>query len=227
MVQKLAVPIAIVIAGALIAGALYFVNSGAITTPTPGEQPTVAKEIRGVQTNDHIIGNPNARIVLVEYSDTECPFCKQFHQTMHQIVDKYGTDGQVAWVYRHFPLVQLHSKAPLQAQAAECAGELGGEEAFWKFLNRIYEVTPSNDGLADSELPKIAEFAGVDVTAFNACLASDRHQDRIQTDIDEVVASGGRGTPHTILIVDGEQIPLEGAQPFEVIDSLISTLLSE
>src|SRR6185503_14456613 len=94
--QKLAVPIAIVIAGGMIAVSLYFVNS----KPAAGAQPgVVQKEIRDVQKDDHILGNPNAKLVIVEYSDPECPFCKQFHETLHQVINEYGTDGKVAWVY--------------------------------------------------------------------------------------------------------------------------------
>jgi len=222
--QKLAVPIAIVVAGGLIAAALYFVGGG---QPATTNTNTVAEEIRGVQADDHVRGNPNADIVVVEYSDTECPFCKNFHQTMHQLISEYGVDGNVAWVYRHFPLTQLHSKAAKEAEALECAAELGGEDAFWKYTDRIYEITPSNDGLDASQLPEIAAFAGLDVEAFNSCLESGEMQTRVQEDFDEVVAAGGRGTPHNIIIVDGEQIPVEGAQPYEVMKGLIDTLLAD
>jgi protein-disulfide isomerase len=226
MLEKFAVPIAIVAAGALIAGALFFVNKDKAVQPG---QPTdtVAVEIRGVQKDDHIQGNPNAKVVIVEYSDTECPFCKQYHETLKRIMAEYGPSGEVAWVYRHFPLPQLHPKAPKQAQAAECAGALGGEEAFWKFLNRVYEVTPSNNGLDDAQLPIIAEFAGVDKAAFEKCLTSETGKDRVQKDASEAAAAGGRGTPHSIILVGGEQVPVQGAQPYEVVKGLIDTLLEK
>lgn len=226
MLEKFAVPIAIVAAGALIAGALFFVNKDKAVQPG---QPTdtVAVEIRGVQKDDHIQGNPNAKVVIVEYSDTECPFCKQYHETLKRIMAEYGPSGEVAWVYRHFPLPQLHPKAPKQAQAAECAGALGGEEAFWKFLNRVYEVTPSNNGLDDAQLPIIAEFAGVDKAAFEKCLMSETGKDRVQKDASEAAAAGGRGTPHSIILVGGEQVPVQGAQPYEVVKGLIDTLLEK
>jgi len=227
MLQKLAVPIAIVIAGGLIAGALYFVNAGAPTIAPTDAEPTVAENIRGPQEDDHIRGNPNAPIVIVEYSDTECPFCQRYHETMKRIIDEYGPEGKVAWIYRHFPLAQLHSKAPVEAHALECANELGGSDAFWKYTDRIYEITPTNNGLDLTELPKIAEFAGVDVAAFNECMESGRHTDRIERDVAEAVAAGGRGTPHSIVLFDNEQVPIEGAQPYEVVKGLIDTLLEQ
>ena len=229
-VQKLAVPIAIVLAGALIAGALYFAMkksapaAGAEPDPTAG---AVAQNIRGVESDDHIRGNPNAPIVIVEYSDTECPFCKQFHSTLKQIIDTYGASGKVAWIYRHFPLEQLHPKAPREAQALECAAKLGGNEAFWKYTDRIYEITPSNNGLDDTQLPLIAEYAGINKAAFVKCLDSGTMKERVDTDLKEAAAAGGRGTPHSIVLYGGEQLPIEGAQPVEVVKRMIDTLLSE
>ncbi len=85
--------------------------------------------------NDHYRGNPDAEIVLVEYSDYECPFCTRFHTTLKNIVREYG--NQVAWVYRHYPLTQLHPNATVLANASECAAELGGNDAFWQMSDAI------------------------------------------------------------------------------------------
>ena len=68
--------------------------------------------VRPVNGEDHILGNPDAPVKLIEFSDFECPFCKRFHPTMKRLMDEYGEDGRVAWVYRHFPLDAIHSKAP-------------------------------------------------------------------------------------------------------------------
>lgn len=252
-IQKMAVPIAIIVAGGMIAVSLYLVNSR--PTANPGTQPTVAEEIRGVQADDHILGNPNAKIVIVEYSDTECPFCKQFHTTMHRVISEYGADGDVAWVYRHFPIPSLHPKAPKEAEALECAAEQGGNEMFWKFTDMLYETTGANNSLdigvyntpkdpplgpdgqpyyaqktprSASDAGQLSDFAselGLDVAQFEACLASGKYKERVDNDVNEVVAAGGGGTPHSILIVDGEQIPLEGAQPFDMVKGLIDTML--
>lgn len=250
--QKFAVPLAIIIAGGMIAVALYVVNS----KPTAaGPQQGIAEEIRGVQEDDHILGNPNADIVIVEYSDTECPFCKQFHATMHRVIEEYGGNGKVAWVYRHFPIPQLHPKAPKQAEALECAAEQGGNEMFWKFTDMVYERTKSNNSLdsgihnapatppngpdgkpyytqrtprSPSDAGDLSDFAkelGLDVSKFENCLVSGKYKERVDRDAQEVVAAGGQGTPHSIILVNGEQIPLEGAQPFETVKGLLDSLL--
>jgi len=223
--QKLAVPFAVVFAGALIAGAVYFTRPGSSSptdTPTP-----VAQEIRGIQKDDHVRGNPNAKVVIVEYSDTECPFCKNFQETLKRVVAEYGASGEVAWVYRNFPLVQLHPKAPKEAEAIECAAELGGNEVFWKYLDRLFEVTPSNNGLDLAQLPVIAEYVGLDKTKFTTCLESGKYKVKIDKETNEAIAAGGQGTPHSIILFAGEQIPIEGGQPFEVVKSMIDTLISD
>src|SRR3989344_453399 len=144
--SDLSIPGAIVIAGALIAGAVYVSQNRSGSTelqPQAAEQTGDLEEMSPITSTDHIRGNPDAPIKIVEYSDFECPFCKRFHETMQQVSAEYG--DQVAWVYRHFPLDQLHSKARKEAVASECAAELGGNDAFWKFTDRFFELTPSND----------------------------------------------------------------------------------
>lgn len=107
----------------------------------PKEQKGIT--FRAVDTGKEIVrGNPNAKITIIEYSDLECPFCKRFHATMEQVLATYGNDIRV--VFRHFPLDSLHKKARTEANAVECAGEQG---KFWEFIDGIFAVTPSNDGL--------------------------------------------------------------------------------
>src|SRR3546814_15691189 len=93
------------------------------------------------------MGSPDASVKVIEFSDFECPFCKGFHRTMGQVMEAYGQDGKVAWVYRHFPIDSIHSKARKEAQASECAAELGGNDAFWAYAETPFDVTPSNDRL--------------------------------------------------------------------------------
>ncbi|OGD66802.1 hypothetical protein A2442_01615 [Candidatus Campbellbacteria bacterium RIFOXYC2_FULL_35_25] len=109
-----------------------------------------------VTADDHILGSPDADVIMVEYSDLECPFCKNFHLTTKQIMAEYGENGQVALVFRHFPLDQLHSKARTEAAATECAAEIGGNDVFWAYLDKVFEITPSNNGLELSKLHDIA-----------------------------------------------------------------------
>jgi len=87
---------------------------------------------------DHTNGNADARIQIVEYSDFDCPFCGRFHETMNQVMAKYGESGDVAWTYRHFPLEQIHPQAKAKAVASECVADLGGNDKFWEFSNIMF-----------------------------------------------------------------------------------------
>ena len=224
--KKFTIPVAIILAGALIAGALYFTNRPE-SVPEVAQQEQSQKLIPSVTADDHILGSPDADIIIVEYSDFECPFCKNFHTVMHQIIDEFGGSGQVAWVYRHFPITQLHSKAVKEAEASECAAEIGGNQGFWDYADRLFEITPSNNNLDSNLLPQIAEDIGLDRDEFKRCLDSGRYQEKIQTQYDEVIASGGRGTPHNVIIAGAEQAVIEGAQPIEAMRQVIRSLLND
>ena len=157
------IPLSIILAGGLVALSIYF---GGKNTQNVAVQPTntnqaniVTGQVDPVTAADNIVGDINAKVVVVEYSDYECPFCKTFHKTMQQVMATYKPN-EVAWVYRQFPIVQLHSRAPKESEAALCVNELGGNKAFWQFTNRVFEVTTSNNTLDPKELPNIATFSG-------------------------------------------------------------------
>lgn len=179
------------------------------------------------KSRDHIRGNPAAPVTLIEYSDFECPFCKRFHPTVKKLVDESG--GQVRWVYRHFPLDALHSKARKEAVASECAAEIGGNEAFWKFADRFFELTPSNNRTdIDTVLPQIASEIGLDKAIFASCLASGKHDRRIAEDVKDAVATGGRGTPWSFVVSrSGKAYPLSGAQPYVAVKQLVDLALEK
>lgn len=214
---------AIIIAGVLIAGAIMLKGSNPPITGNTLNNGSPIVNLRPVSSNDHIMGNINAKIVIVEYSDLECPFCKVFHDTMHKVVD--SSNGNVAWVYRHYPIPQLHPKAFHEAEATECAYEQGGNNAFWKYTDRVFEITPSNNGLDVSELPKIAEYFGLNVTSFNDCLASGKYKAKIQADIDDGVKAGVNGTPSSFILQRGKVIDtIPGAQPYEALMQRLSEI---
>ncbi len=236
---SLSVPMAIVVAGVLVSGAVFFsrgsANEGKGLTREPLKMPETAavagapalSALRPVGATDHIRGNPDAPVLVIEYSDTECPFCKRFHETMREVIADYGKSGKVAWVYRHFPLAQLHSKALHEAEATECAAEIGGNNGFWNYLDELMRVTPSNDGLEPSELPKIAARVGLDRVAFESCLASGTRQARVADDYANAVATGGTGTPWSIVVgKGGERVVINGAQPYTAVKETIDKLLA-
>lgn len=216
---------AIIIAGVLIAGAILLKDS---KPPVDTNLPMVGNTVSGTPRpvsleDDHIFGDLNAKVVIVEYSDLECPFCKVFHETMHKVVNE--TDD-VAWVFRHYPIPQLHAKAFAEAEATECAWEQGGNDAFWQYTDKIFEITPSNDGLEESQLPEIAKAIGLDVDAFNACLESGKFAAKIQADIDDGNQAGVSGTPSSFIFVDGELVDtIEGALTYPMVKQKLDAVL--
>lgn len=232
MNDKYSIPGAIVLAGVVIAGAILFARTPVqrpSTSATPIVQPPVAVatpagplkiEFRPVDpSRDHIRGDVNAPITLIEYSDLECPFCKIFHASLQQVLQEYP--GKVRWVYRHFPLAQLHPKAAKEAEASECAGD-----KFWDFVDEVFAVTPSNNGLDPAELPKIARRVGLDVPAFEKCVSDGAKTQLVQEDLADAEKAGGQGTPYTLIVGPNEEtIPFSGAQPYPSLKAQIDALL--
>ena len=225
--SQLLTPISILIAGAFIAGAVYL-SGGVGNTDTMVENDDTGNEqaavsIREVTKDDYILGNPDAKIKLVEFSDMDCPFCGRFHITMKQLMAEYGEGGDVAWVYRHLPLTSLHPNARKKAEAGECVGELGGNTAFWKFLDDIFE----NSGNGDlTLLTDYAVNAGVDGDEFDECLASGKTASAVEEDEKDAFNAGARGTPYSLIVMDGtppRAVP--GALPIDTLRSIIDSLI--
>lgn len=217
-------PTAVIIAGLIIAAAIIYSNSpksggaGSASLGQPNGSPQEQKvDLAPITDKDHFYGNPRAKVVMVEFSDTECPFCKRFHPFLKNVVD--NSRGQVAWVYRHFPLDKpgpdgraLHPKAGNEAQATECASELGGNDKFWEYIGEVFAVTPSNNGLDPAELPKIAERVGLDKSKFNACLSSGKYKNLVEANFEDGVKAGVNGTPTTFLLnLKGQRETVVGA----------------
>jgi protein-disulfide isomerase len=228
MKSQYVLPITIVVAGLLIAGAVFLVGKNGAPGSTNPNGTTNVQARAYDSSKDHILGNPGAQVKVVEYADLECPFCKTFHTTMHQIMDYYGTSGKVAWVYRPFPLGQIHSKAPKEAEAAECAADQGGDTAFFKYIDQVYSVTPSENNLDLAQLPKIAQQIGLNVDTFNQCLNSGKYSAKVQASYNEAISQGGQGTPYILIMVGNNAVTLQGAQPYDsmraAIDAVLQTL---
>lgn len=227
--SSLAIPIAIVIGFGLIAASIYFADNKKVATNQPEEQPEQTGDLESlapITADDHIRGNPNAPLVIVEYSDFDCPFCRNFHITMQKIMDDYGANGQVAWVYRHFPLTALHPSAAHIAEASECVADLGGNEAFWTFSDLVFTERGINELTNITRLPEFAATAGVEEAAFKECLDSRRFQAKVEEDFNNAAAIGAGGTPYSIIVMGDQKLEITGgAQPYETVKGLIDNLL--
>lgn len=198
-------------------------NAPAAAVPSGAVPEAPSGVVNPPREDDHIRGNVDAKVAVIEFSDFECPFCKRFHPTMQQLMSEY--EGKVSWVYRHFPLISLHPQAPKEAEASECAAELGGNDGFWRFTDRLYEVTPGNNGLDLAELPKIAAAVGLDQAAFESCLNSGKYAEKVNSHYNEAAAAGCRGTPCSIILAGDQKLEVPGAVPYEQLKAMVDSVL--
>jgi len=197
--------------------------------PTQGQAAApaqTAQDLPKITADDHVRGDRNAPIALVEYTDLECPFCKSFHPTTKQIVDEYK--GKVMLVFRHFPLA-FHANAQKEAEAAECASELGGNDAFWKYVDAIFDRTTSNGrGFSLDALVPLAGEIGLSQAKFQECLDSGKYTKKIQDEENAGAQAGVTGTPGNIIlnVKTGETKLIPGALPFESFKTVIDEMLA-
>jgi protein-disulfide isomerase/copper chaperone CopZ len=176
-------------------------------------QPTI--QTFEITTKDHVIGDFNAPITLVEFSDFECPFCARHYSTLKRILEEYK--GKVRLVYKHFPL-RFHPNAQKAAEASECAGEQG---KFWEYHDKLFENFQNGYSLEKFKL--WAKELGLDTTKFNDCLDSGKYAQKVKDDYQEGLQKGVSGTPS--VFVNGELIV--GAVPYEVLKQKIDSLLTK
>lgn len=181
-----------------------------------------AKKVPPVDDKDHIKGSKDADIVIVEYSDFECPFCEAFHPTAKQALAEYG--DKIAWVYRYFPLDSIHPRARPSANAAECVASLKGNDAFWKFADLVF--SNQEKYLTDAGLSEAAVTAGVQKGAFESCYKADEFDSVVSSDQQGGEAAGITGTPGSFIInKKGEMWLIPGAVPYDSLKSSIEEAL--
>lgn len=215
------IPGSIIAAGLIIAGAIAFTdntgspdgaqaNVGAVQKLADTNAAT-AKAVKPLTSADHIRGNPDARLTLIEFSDFECPFCQRFHDTMQQVLQMYPDD--VKWVYRHFPLTAIHTHAEEAAVASECVAEAGGNAAFWAFADGVFA---NQQKLGPALYRNIATELGIEGAVFDICLTSGRFDEKVANDASDAMNAGGNGTPYNVIVTDkGGVFPFSGALPFD------------
>lgn len=185
----------------------------------PPEPEQLTGPIKPVSEDEHIRGDKNATIALIEYSDFECPFCQSFHITAQEVLNSYA--GQVMWVYRHFPLESIHPNARPAAMASECVANLGGNDAFWAYTDILLNgsTTLTEDGLITA-----ASQLGLDITS---CLQNEETNHLVDEDLDSGVAAGIQGTPGNVVlnVESGETQFVPGALPLEQLSQAIDSLL--
>jgi protein-disulfide isomerase len=202
------------IVAAFVAGiaAGYLIWGG---TPDPVDEPTATEETTRFEVSaddDASIGPANAPVTIIEFSDFACGYCRRFHATTFgELMAAYP--GKIRFVYRDFPV--LSEESFNAAMAAECAAEQGD---FWGFHNALFE---GEGGLSMSRYKAIATSLGMDASALETCVTSNRYSDEVTTDAKSAAEAGASGTP--TFFING--LPLVGAQPLTQFQTVIDAEL--
>ena len=225
--KDLFTPAAILVAGGMIS--LSILSGGSLPTVPSQGLPAQVGELTNVLDNtgatapvvtedDHIRGNPSAPITIVEYSDFECPFCRQFHPTVQQAMEEYG--DQIRWVYRHFPLTQIHPNAQPAAEASECVAEQKGSDGFWQFADAMFA---DQARLGTAFYREVAGQIGVNLAQYDTCVSSRKYEEKVTSQQAEGVRLGITGTPGSFV----NDTPVRGALPYENIKTIIEAELQK
>jgi len=202
-------------------------TTGNAVAPTAGEPAFVSASV----DDDAVIGDANAPVTIIEFSDYQCPFCRKFwSETYPSIKSQYIDTGKVKLVFRDFPLTSIHPMAQPAAEAAECVREQGGDSAYFEMHDKIFaEQNILDSGSAagpvtgtisytNNDLKDWAKDLGYDI---GSCLDSGKFRSEVSKDTSDAQAAGGRGTPY--FVVNGK--PLSGAQPFAAFQQVIESEL--
>jgi len=221
----------------LVVGAFFVFTGGNGTTGQAAQQPTQLpsqpSQVEASADDDAFLGDENAPVEIIEFSDYQCPFCRKFWtETLPLIKSEYIDTGKVKFVYRDFPLTSIHPAAQPEAEAAECVREKGGDEAYFKMHDKIFQEGNILDGgdpikgpvqgtaqFGTTELKKWAKDIGYDISS---CLDSGKFKSEVQKDLADATSAGGQGTPY--FIINGK--PLSGAQPFSAFKQIIDAELA-
>ena len=196
-------------------------NGQVVAAPNAPQAPAPTPEADDVvpvdEDIDHIRGDLNATISIIEYSDFECPFCSRHHPTVKQVMED---NDDVNWVYRHFPL-SFHPAAQPLAEASECVADLGGNDAFWTFTDLVFE-----EGASTAKIEEYANAAGVDGAKVRNCVDNGTFAQDVKDEMASGSAAGVTGTPGNIIINNetGETRLVSGAQPAAALQAAIDAL---
>lgn len=192
-------------------------------TTAPAAEPTTPTSMDIAKPNpkeDRWRGPTDANIVMVEYTDYECPFCKSFHSTPASIMGEFK---EIAHVVRNFPL-SFHAKAQKAGEAVECASEQGGNASYFKMADAVFEAMPAVEltGLAD-----LGAKAGLNKAKLQTCIDSGKFAQRVKDQLAEGTTAGVRATPTTVLynMKTGKTKVIEGALPLESVKPIVEEFL--
>lgn len=225
--SQLILPGAIVLAAIIISGTLLYVNLGKGDRGGAAQigGPVGQGVLREVSTDDDpFLGDKDAPVTIIEFSDYQCPFCRRFWtDTLPQLKDQYLNTGKARLIYRDFPL-DFHLAAQAAAETAECAGD---QERYWEMHDKIFnEQGRQGEGtisFTEQDLKQWAKEIGLKTKTFNQCLTDGKYRNEVKKDLEDGVRAGVSGTP--TFFINGRV--LVGAQPLAAFQAIIEEELKK
>lgn len=201
-------PTAVIIGSIIIAVAVFFSDGISFkkeVDPEKARQKELASILQ-IAEDDYVRGNKDAEIIVYEYSDIDCPFCREFHNTMRESIEQHD---DIAWVYRHLPLDSLHPFARIKSEAVECAGSLGGESAFVGLLDVMFDDASYHNVFDIEKAGSFVESLGVSKQDFEQCVSNQTFAEKVQSHVEQATKAGAQGTPFSIIATRAGEILLE------------------
>jgi protein-disulfide isomerase len=219
MKRELLIPAAIIFGGVVIAVTIYITHPHLISGNASNPEAALP-----ITSNDHLLGNPEAPVVLVEYADVDSEYSKDFQAVMEEVIQNYGTQGNVAWIYRDFPLVNQDPTSEKDDEAAECAAGLGSQSTFFAFIDAMQAAAPGDTQFDPSGYDSIASSLGISTGSFDDCLTAHTYQKKIEADYASGKSVGVSGTPYSVLFVKGQKpITISGSVPYATMKQILDT----
>ena len=227
MKNELTIPAAILFAGIVISVAI-FATKPHVAINTNGNPEAV----RPVDTTDHFLGNPAAPVVLIEYSDVDSEYSKNFQEVMEQIIQDYGANGNVAWVYRDLPLGGDDINSEEHDEAAECVASIGKQSDFFAFIDAMQAQAPGDSVFDPADYDSVVSSLGLSTGTFDNCLAAHTFQNKVAADYKNAQEIGATGTPYNIILIKGQKpLVISGSIPYstmkKVLDAAIAKALAQ
>ena len=220
----------------------YLIQDLIPLTNTNDDGENIGGLVSASEDDDAVLGDSNAEVTIIEFSDYQCPFCRKFWtETYPELKSQYVDTGKAKIIFRDLPLDtncnrnlgnQLHPMACKSAEAAECVREKAGDSGYWKFHDKIFSeqnILDSGSAIGsvtktviytDDDLKKWAKDLGYEISS---CLDSGKYKSEIMKDISEAGLAGGSGTPYFVIKKSGEEkgTALSGAQPLSAFKAVI------
>lgn len=237
IVGSIIIATSIIVSGTMIRNTIA--NTGTSTTQNDSNANKELGKFTGkpIDDKDYVEGRVDSKVIIVEYSDPECPYCILAYPTIKKLREEYV--GKIAFVYRHFPLVQLHSHAFAESQAIDCAGVVGGTQKYYSYMDALFEYKSPRQTQTDPSplLPTtgkedLARSVGIDVGQFSSCIKNAKSSDIINSSMNDGVKAGVDGTPTTfVLVKNGNTYDvianISGAQQYPYFKAAVDEALSK